>query len=118
MNFVLYALVTHTRRRKIPPKKRRSPRQKALNRAQAEQQLARYNRLSDIWVAKMVTASKKVEAYRQKLAYYQARVASLAAIELAEMEQTLASERIAHEQVIRDIESQTGRSPRPIELGD
>ncbi len=94
-------------------KKRQQPRKKALNRQQAEQQLARYNRLLDAWVARTAAAARKIDLYRKKASYYQNRVAELTAAELAVMEQTIRDA----EQAAQAIERQTGRPLRSITLG-
>lgn len=65
--------------------KRRPPRRKALNRAQAEQMLARYNRLLADWVAKLAIISRRVSEYQRKALYYQGRVDTLHAAEMAEL---------------------------------
>jgi hypothetical protein len=41
-------------------KKRKPPRKKALNLSQAEQQLARYDRLLNAWVTKLAIAANNV----------------------------------------------------------
>lgn len=53
-----------------PARKRRSPRKKAVNRQQSEQQLTRYTRLLDAWVAKMLIAAKRVAQYRANPTYW------------------------------------------------
>jgi hypothetical protein len=44
-----------------PRKKAKRPRQKALTRQQADEQLSRYDRLLDAWLAKLNVASKKID---------------------------------------------------------
>ena len=76
-------------------KKRRSPRKRATNLQQAEEQLARFSRLLDNWVAKSVDAAKKVETYRKKTTYYQERVDQLrreAAVEAARIAEQMGRE--------------------------
>lgn len=92
-----------------PPRRRRRkpPRQQARDRSQSEQMVTRYDRLLDQWLGKLAIASKKIETYRKKVAYYRDRVATLAAAELA-----------ALEAAVQAAEEHAGRSLRHIELGE
>ncbi len=53
--------------------KRKSPRKKAVNSAQIDEQLVRYQRLLDRQLALLTTTAKRVELYNKKVKYYQAR---------------------------------------------
>jgi len=69
-------------------KKRRPPRKRANNKSQVQEQLDRFERLLDSWVARSVEAAKKVETYRKKVSHYQNR---LNAIERDEAEAAAAT---------------------------
>lgn len=58
--------------------KRKSPRKKAVNAEQVDQQLQRYSRLLDKHLAALTTTAKRVEQYNRKVKYYQARKAAVA----------------------------------------
>ncbi len=89
-----------------PARKRRPPRKKAVNREQAEQQLARFERLLNDWIGKMTAAAGQVAKYHKKTAYYQQRVTSL-----------LDAERAAMEAAVTAATAGMGRTPRVIDLG-
>lgn len=112
LNFSLYAPIGATltnQNPSQPPRRRRRkpPRQQARDRSQAEQMLTRYDRLLDQWLGRLAIASKKIETYRKKVAYYRARVAALSAAELA-----------ALEAAVQAAEEHAGRALRHIELGE
>ncbi len=88
---------------KLKPK-RKQPRKKALNRQQAEQQLTRYGRLLDAWVAKMVTAANQVAKYRSKTAYYQKRLTEMDASMTLELERLRAEAEQAADRPLRVID--------------
>jgi len=76
-------------------------RKKALNLQQAEQQLNRCDRLLAKWTAELVSVARKIDQYRKKVAYYQARAHHLNEARLAEMREA-----------VRDAEAAAGRNLR------
>lgn len=73
---------------------------RAATRDAVVKQLRRFERLLDSWAAKAVKASKQVENYRSRTAYYRKRLDEMEEAEVARRERMLAELR---------------RSPRPVD---